>query len=69
MTKVALEILKAIIFRLPWHVLFERFVTRGIVWGLNKLVKMKSNDLVQGTADDLIKSLEGKRLAVIDGKA
>ena len=44
----------------------ERFVTRLVIWGLEKLRDMSTNDVVDQTVTDIIESLKGKRLVVAD---
>ena len=63
------EILLSIAGRIAFKSIAERFATRLIIYGLKKLESYPSNDVVKGTADDLIKQLQGKKLAVIDKEA
>ena len=45
----------------------ERLATRMVVHGLNKLKDKVDNDVAKETVDDIVDSLKGKRLKVIDG--
>ena len=60
------EILMSVLGQLPFKVIGERFATRLIVYSLNKLKAMNTNDVVDGTVDDVVNALKGKKLAVID---
>nr|VVV04439.1 hypothetical protein AW0309160_01834 [Aliivibrio wodanis] len=60
--KSLLDIAKGIFLQITWQVIVERFATRVVVWGLEKLKTLTTNDVVQGTVDDVLKSLQGKRL-------
>lgn len=60
--KSLLDIAKGIFLQITWQVIVERFATRVVVWGLEKLKPLTTNDVVQGTVDDVLKSLQGKRL-------
>ena len=55
-----------IIGKISWGVIFERFYTRLLVFSLNKIKDMSSNDVVDNTVDDIIRSLKGKKLKVIE---
>lgn len=60
--KSLLDIAKGIFLQITWQVIVERFATRVVVWGLEKLKTLTTNDVVQGTVDDVLKALQGKRL-------
>ncbi|WP_019615093.1 hypothetical protein [Psychromonas ossibalaenae] len=60
--KTIWEILQGMLFKMAWNVMAERFVTRLIIGGLETLKSLSSNDVVQGTVDDIVLSLQGKRL-------
>lgn len=64
--KTLLEILKGLFMQVAWKVVLERFATRAVIWGLEKLRDLSSNDVVQETVDDVIYSLRGKRLKEIE---
>ena len=70
MLKIALMILKetllAMVAKVAWKAVAERFFTRLVIWGLEKLRDMSSNDVVDQTVTDVIDSLKGKRLVVAD---
>ena len=56
----------SLIGKVAWQVVFERFYSRLVIYSLNKLKDMHTNDVVDDTIDDIIKSLQGKRLKVVD---
>lgn len=62
MGKSFLEVLKGLILQITWSVILERFATRCVVWGLKTLKTLSTNDVLQETVDDVIASLQGKRL-------
>lgn len=66
--KTLWEVLKGIVLKITWKVILERFATRSVVWGLETLKKLTTNDVVQGTVDDVITSLQGKGLKEIPQK-
>lgn len=70
MHKIALialkELLLATVAKVAWKAVAERFFTRLVVYGLEKLKALSTNDVVDETVDDIIQSLKGKRLKVID---
>ena len=56
----------SILGRVAWRAVFERLYTRLVIYGLNKIKTMSSNDVVDETIEDILNSLKGKRLKVID---
>jgi len=60
------EIMISMAGKLLSKVVLERFATRLVVYGLNKLKLYSTNNVVDGTVDDVIKLLKGKKLKVID---
>ncbi|AFT79060.1 hypothetical protein AMBLS11_12435 [Alteromonas macleodii str. 'Black Sea 11'] len=62
------EILLALVAKVAWKAIAERFITRAVVWGLKKLRDYSTNDVVDETLTDVINSLSGKRLHVIDNE-
>jgi len=66
--KTLLEVLKGLVLQITWKVILERFATRLVVWGLEVLKNLTTNDVVQETVDDVIASLQGKRLKEIPKK-
>ena len=60
------EILLGIVGRIGLKIVGERFATRLVIYGLNKLKDYSTNDVVDGTVDDIVKSLKGKKLKVAD---
>jgi hypothetical protein len=62
------EILLALVAQVAWKAIAERFITRAVIWGLKKLRDYSTNDVVDETLTDIITSLSGKRLHVIDNE-
>lgn len=60
------EMLLSLVAKVAWKAVAERFVTRGVIWGLKKLRDMSTNDVLDDTLTDIITSLSGKRLHVIE---
>lgn len=52
--------------KLAFRVLAERFATRLVIYGLDKLRSYSTNDLVDETVQDIMNQLKGKRLKVIE---
>lgn len=51
------EILKALVFRIAWRAVLERFLSRLAVYSLRKVASMTTNQLAKETAEDVIASL------------
>ncbi|TOO35560.1 hypothetical protein CGH37_14305 [Vibrio parahaemolyticus] len=66
--KTLLEVLKGLFFQIGWSIILERFATRLVVWGLETLKGLTTNDVMQETVDDIINALQGKRLKEIPQK-
>lgn len=66
--KTLLEVLKGLLFQIGWKIILERFASRLVVWGLEALRDLSTNDVIQETVDDVIASLQGKRLKEIPQK-
>ncbi|WP_274025596.1 hypothetical protein [Vibrio parahaemolyticus] len=66
--KTLLEVLKGLFFQISWKIILERFATRTVVWGLETLKGLTTNDVMQETVDDIINALQGKRLKEIPQK-
>lgn len=60
------ELLLSIVGKLAFKAIFERFATRLLIYALEKLRKESDNEVVDKTVDDIIDSLRGKRLKVIE---
>ena len=60
------DILMGMLLKVAFKPIFERFVTRVVIAGLRTLAKMSSNDVVASTIDDIIRSLQGKPLKVLE---
>lgn len=60
------EVLKAMVFKVAFKHVFERFVTRLVLWGGDKLVGMTTNTLDDKTWIDIKTELSGRRLKVVD---
>ncbi|MCR9569961.1 hypothetical protein NB524_06315 [Vibrio alginolyticus] len=66
--KTLLEVVKGLFFQIGWKIILERFATRLMVWGLETLKGLSTNDVLQETVDDIIAALQGKRLKEIPQK-
>ena len=66
--KTLLEVLKGLFFQIGWSIILERFATRLVVWGLETLKGLSTNDVLQETVDDIINALQGKRLKEVPQK-
>ncbi|MBE4233841.1 hypothetical protein HJ084_08880 [Vibrio parahaemolyticus] len=66
--KTLLEVLKGPFFQIGWSIILERFATRLVVWGLETLKGLSTNDVLQETVDDIINALQGKRLKEVPQK-
>ncbi len=64
--KTAWEVFKGILFQITWKVILERFATRLVIWGLEKIKSLSTNDVTQDTMDDIIMSLQGKKLKEVE---
>jgi len=63
---IVIETLKSMLFKIAFKTVLERFTTRVVIWGGDKLVKMTTNDLDDRTWLDIKNQLTGKRLKVAD---
>ena len=70
MTTIAYSLLRedflSLVGKLAFRVLAERFMTRLVVYGLEKLRGYSTNEVVEETVTDIISQLKGKKLKVID---
>ena len=70
MTTIAYSLLRetflSLVGKLAFRVLAERFMTRLVVYGLEKLRGYTTNEVVEGTIQDILAQLKGKKLKVID---
>lgn len=60
------ETFLALVAKLSFQVLFERFASRLVIYGLEKLKDLSTNDVVDSTVQDIITQLRGKKLKVVD---
>jgi hypothetical protein len=60
------EMLLSMVGRVMGKAIMERFATRLVIYGLNKLKDYSTNDVVDETVQDIIDKLKGKKLKVID---
>jgi hypothetical protein len=71
MTSVLIKLLKetfmTLLGRLTFQVLVERFATRLVVYGLEKIQAQATNDVTKDTVQDVLNQLQGKKLKVIEG--
>ena len=61
------ETLMALIGKVAFKAILERAITRVVIKGLEKLADMSTNTLAHDTVVDIIDSLKGKKLKVVDG--
>lgn len=70
MTSILFNLLKetflALIAKIAFRTIAERFMTRLVIYGLQKLKAYSENDVVDETVQDIIDQLKGKRLKVVD---
>jgi hypothetical protein len=62
------EMLLSLVGRVAWQAIFERASTRLLIFSLRKLESYSTNSVVRETVNDIINSLKGKGLKVIDDK-
>ena len=60
------EIFLSLLAKIAFKAVGERFATRLVVYGLNKLKDYSTNEVVDETVDDIINQLKGKKLQVIE---
>lgn len=64
--KTLWEVLKGLFFQVAWKVILERFASRLVIWGLEKIKSLSTNDVTQETVNDIILSLKGKKLKEVE---
>ncbi|PNH91345.1 hypothetical protein [Vibrio diazotrophicus] len=64
--KTLWEVLKGMFFQVAWKVILERFASRMVIWGLEKIKVLSTNDVTQETVNDIILSLKGKKLKEVE---
>ena len=64
--KTLWEVLKGLFFQVAWKVILERFASRLVIWGLEKIKNLSTNGVTQETVDDIILSLKGKKLKEVE---
>jgi hypothetical protein len=67
--KLLKETLQTLILRVGWKIVVERFITRVVIWGLEELEKKQTNTVTKETLNDILASLKGKGLEVVEQKA
>lgn len=60
------EVLMSMIAKIAFRTVAERFMTRLVIYGLEKLMTYSTNDVVKGTVEDIMRQLRGKKLKVVD---
>ena len=60
------EIFLGMLGKVAGKAIMERFATRLVIHGLNKLKDYSTNDVVDDTVQDVIDKLKGKKLKVIE---
>ena len=70
MTTILFNLLKetflSLVAKIAFRTVAERFMTRLVIYGLNKLKDYSTNEVVDETVQDIIDQLKGKRLKVVD---
>ncbi|MBY8124436.1 hypothetical protein KW497_10550 [Vibrio fluvialis] len=64
--KTLWEVLKGLFFQVAWKVILERFASRLVIWGLEKIKTLSTNDVTQETVNDIILSLKDKKLKEVE---
>ena len=62
------EMVLSMVGKIGWKIVGEGLATRLVVYGLKKLESLSSNTVTTGTIKDILDSLQGKKLKVIDGQ-
>lgn len=60
------ESLLALFFRIGWKVVVERALTRVVISSARKLAKLTTNNVDDAVVEDIVKSLQKKKLKVAD---
>ena len=60
------EVLLSVAGKIAFKVIAERFATRLVIYGLEKLQKTPTNDVIDETVEDIILQLKGHKLKVVD---
>ena len=60
------EVFLALVAKVAFKVVLERFSTRLVIYGLEKLKGYSTNEVVDDTVQDVINQLKGKGLKVVD---
>jgi len=60
------EIFLSLIAKVTFKVVLERFSTRLVIYGLEKLKNYSTNEVVDETVQDVINQLKGKGLKVVE---
>lgn len=64
--KTLWEVVKGLVLQVAWKVILERFASRLVIWGLEKIKTLTTNDVTQETVSDIIDSLKGKKLKEVE---
>ena len=60
------ETFMALAGKIAFKAILERAITRVVIKGLEKLASMSTNTVAKDTVQDIVDSLRGKKLKVID---
>ena len=60
------EIFLSLVAKVAFKTVLERFSTRLVIYGLEKLKGYSTNEVVDETVQDVINQLKGKGLKVVD---
>jgi hypothetical protein len=64
--KTLWDVVKGLVLQVAWKVILERFASRLVIWGLEKIKTLTTNDVTQETVSDIIYSLKGKKLKEVE---
>lgn len=60
------EVFLSLVAKVAFKTVLERFSTRLVIYGLEKLKNYASNEVVDETVQDVINQLKGKGLKVVE---
>ena len=63
---LVVEIVKAMLLKIAFKQVLQRFIERAFIWAGDNLVKMTTNTLDDETWRDIRQSLKGKKLEVVE---
>ncbi len=60
--KLVYEVVLMMLGRINWKIVIERFVSRLVSWGIERLANMKTNSLGKDTAIDILRQMQDEGL-------